>query len=105
MVVLQLPIRMLKAATVACSLLLASNAIESDLTVMDRIKDPYEIIWSDEEMGLFNITDLKSAASCGSVMSTYNGISAKSNGGSMGTGSCCGGSVTTAGCIYILMTL
>ena len=38
-------------------------------------------------------------ASCGSVMATYNNVPAKSNGGDMGTGSCCGGSVST-GCAY-----
>ena len=53
-----------------------------------------------KSFGLFNQYDvLQSSSSCGAVMSTYNGVSAKSNGGDQGTGECCGGSVST-GCAY-----
>ena len=39
------------------------------------------------------------APSCGSAMSSFNGVSAKSNGYDQCTGSCCGGSIST-GCAY-----
>lgn len=39
------------------------------------------------------------APSCGTAMSSFNGVSAKSNGYDQCTGSCCGGSIST-GCAY-----
>jgi surface antigen len=47
----------------------------------------------------YNLTSCSGAPSCGTAMSSFNGVSAKSNGADQCTGSCCGGSVTT-GCAY-----
>jgi surface antigen len=44
-----------------------------------------------EVFGQYNLSSCGDAPACGTVMSTFNGISAKSNGGNQCTGSSCGG--------------
>jgi hypothetical protein len=36
-------------------------------------------------------------------MATYNGVDAKSNGGDMGTGVCCGGDIATGMCAFVAL--
>eukprot|EP01038_Epipyxis_sp_PR26KG_P015977 gene15977-21683_t len=48
-----------------------------------------------KQFGNYSWDDLSTTASCGSVMATYNGIPAKSNGQYQGTGNSCGGYGTT----------
>ncbi len=45
--------------------------------------------------GNYTQDSLSTASSCGTIMSTYNGISAYSNGDYQGTGNSCGGSGST----------
>lgn len=49
------------------------------------------LIYSSQEMGIYNTTSCSSAPSCGTTMATFNGIAAKSNGANQCTGSSCGG--------------
>jgi len=87
------------AVLIAHASVTGALAENEGLTTISGITDPKAMLWDENDLGLYNYTSLTLAASCGSVMASYNGVSAKSNGGSMGTGSCCGGSVTT-GCAY-----
>ena len=80
-------------AALACATIGALASDEAIIATNDSA-----IILPDE-FGLFNVHDLQGAASCGSVMATYNGVSAKSNGGNMGTGTSCAGCGST-GCRY-----
>lgn len=89
------------AACVATAVTSGVVSAESGLTTMDEsILDPFEMIYTDDELGEYlNLTSCSGAPSCGSTMASFNGVPAKSNGKSQCTGSCCGGSVTT-GCAY-----
>lgn len=49
------------------------------------------LIYSSQDMGIYNTTSCSSAPSCGTTMATFNGIAAKSNGVNQCTGSSCGG--------------
>lgn len=49
------------------------------------------LMYSAEEMGIYNLTSCSDAPSCGTTMASYNGIAAKSNGPDQCTGSACGG--------------
>ena len=55
--------------------------------------------YTAETLPGFNLTSCSGAPSCGSTLSSFNGIDAKSNGHDQCTGSCCGGSIST-GCAY-----
>jgi surface antigen len=71
----------------------------NDETTIPGVLDRKAFIYSDSDLGIFNTTSCSGAPSCGSAMSSYNGVSAKSNGVDQCTGSCCGGSGST-GCYY-----
>lgn len=47
------------------------------------------------EFGNYTIDDLESAGSCGTVMASFGGVNAYSNGANQGTGSSCAGSCDT----------
>jgi surface antigen len=66
---------------------------------MPGVKDPKAVVYANHEMGKYNLTSCSGAPSCGVAMSSYNGVSAKSNGQDQCTGECCGGSIST-GCAY-----
>lgn len=59
------------------------------------VSDPAALLYNDMEMGAYNLTSCSGAPSCGGTMSTYNGVSAKSNGKNQCTGNSCGGSTST----------
>ena len=58
-------------------------------------------IYTNDELVMMNLntTSCSGAPACGKTMSSYNGVSAYSNGGDQCTGECCGGSIST-GCAY-----
>ncbi len=49
-----------------------------------------DLLYEDHEMGQYNLTSCSDAPSCGTTMSSYNGIAAKSNGANQCTGNSCG---------------
>mgnify|MGYP003386677078 FL=1 len=58
-----------------------------------------DILFTEQDIPGFNVSSCSGAPSCGSKMSSFNGVNAKSNGNDQCTGSCCGGSIST-GCAY-----
>jgi hypothetical protein len=82
------------------TLLMLGNTLAREAKVTaPGVTDPTEIIFGEKEMGVYNLTSCSSAPSCGTTMSSYNGVAAKSNGVDQCTGSCCGGEIST-GCAY-----
>ena len=65
------------------------------------------LLWTDVEMGDYNLTSCSGALSCGSTMATYNGVNAKSNGVDQCTGSCCGGQISsgTTTCTVLILNV
>jgi len=78
---------------------MAVRAEDSKTFSMPGVTDPKALVYADEELGYFNVTSCTGAPSCGTAMSSFNGVSAYSNGVDQCTGSCCGGSIST-GCAY-----
>ncbi len=79
-------------SSVLFAVLAAVVCADDDLTfTLPEVTDPAANIYLNEDFGAYNLTSCSGAPSCGSVMSTYNGISAKSNGKDQCTGSACGG--------------
>jgi surface antigen len=74
-------------------------ADDASTFAMPGVKDPSALMYANNELGAYNLTSCSSAPSCGTAISSYNGVSAKSNGKDQCTGSCCGGSIST-GCAY-----
>lgn len=65
----------------------------------DGLQQKKYIYQENENMGMYNLTSCSGAPACGAAMTTYNGVSAKSNGYDQCTGECCGGHIST-GCAY-----
>lgn len=86
-------------STAIITAFLAASSQAQDVTVIEGVTDPKAFLWSDSDMGLYNLTACSGAPACGHTMASYNGVDAKSNGASQCTGSCCGGSIST-GCAY-----
>lgn len=76
-----------------------ASADDASTFFMPGVKDPQALMYDNTELGAYNLSSCSSAPSCGVAMSSYNGVSAKSNGKDQCTGSCCGGSIST-GCAY-----
>jgi hypothetical protein len=86
---------------VFCAVSFAENidVLPNDESVIPGVADRRAMLWQDSELGIYNTTSCSGAPSCGTAMSSFNGVSAKSNGYDQCTGSCCGGSGST-GCYY-----
>lgn len=68
-----------------------TTADDSSTFVIPDVTDPAAPLFLDGEMGAYNLTSCYGAPSCGSTMSSFNGIAARSNGKDQCTGSACGG--------------
>lgn len=81
---------------VALAMLAALSAADDATSfVIPGVTDAHAPLFAESEMGAYNLTSCSGAPSCGTTMSSYNGVSAKSNGKDQCTGSACGGYTST----------
>jgi hypothetical protein len=79
------------AIVLACLATIASAGGFDEAIVKPSAKD----FILPKGFGNYTLESLSSASACGTVMATFNGINAYSNGDYQGTGNSCGGSGST----------
>jgi len=85
----------LTVLAVLISFLSCAFAADVNSVAVRGIENPTLPLYAEHELGAYNLTSCSGAPSCGTTMSSYNGVPAKSNGKDQCTGSACGGYTAT----------